>query len=319
MPLVDPTVGVPDAELRLRYRFCRQSLKNLLEILQLRDNGKRHHVMKRLLVALRYLANGSFQLISGDALDCSQEYVSRSVTEVVDAIIENRERFIRFPSDETIVRGDADVDPRLPRCIGLIDGTHILLKDVVPIDQRADFVDSKKNISLNVQAVLGANNLWVSVNSSNPGSVHDSRVYQSSRLFLRMRSIPAGYWLCGDSAYGLSPSLLTPYNDPIPGTAEASFNIAHKSVRSTVERGFRKLKRSWAICNGSLRLTPPGKAAKAVLACFCLHNYQKMMGEPEPDVDDEVVVPEDEEGVNFGAEALAGMECRRAYTIEFFA
>ncbi|KAF4675323.1 hypothetical protein FOL47_007941 [Perkinsus chesapeaki] len=43
MPLIDPTAGVPDDELRLRYRFCRQSLFNLLDILQLRDNGKRHH------------------------------------------------------------------------------------------------------------------------------------------------------------------------------------------------------------------------------------------------------------------------------------
>ncbi|KAF4649891.1 hypothetical protein FOL47_001609, partial [Perkinsus chesapeaki] len=225
----DPLQGVSDKELRNRYRFSAAALRELLGILQLRE--------KR----------------------CSQEYVSRSVEEVIDAIVLNRHRFIEFPGDSQILRGDAD--------------------DVVPLADRADFIDSKRHISLNVQAVLGSNNLWTSVNSSNVGSAHDSRVYQSSLLSRRMRGVPPGHWLCGDSAYGLAPSMFTPYADPLPHTPEAAFNLAHKSVRSAIERKFRSLKRSWAICNGNLRLRPPEKSARAVLACFCLHNFQTLKGE----------------------------------------
>ncbi|KAF4711853.1 hypothetical protein FOZ63_025157 [Perkinsus olseni] len=322
MPLEDPINDISDDDLRRRYRFSKGSLRTLLGILDLKDHGKHHHVMTKLLVALRYLSNGCFQLASGDMLNCSQEYVSRSVAEVIDAIVVRRNFFIRFPCDEAICRGLEEVDPRLPGCIGLIDGTHVLLKDVVPLAERADFVDSKRHISLNVQAVLGANEKWISVNTSNPGSAHDSRVYIASLLSRRVRALPEGYWICGDSGYGLSRHLFTPFNDPDPGSAEASFNVAHKSVRSAIERRFRSLKRSWAICNGNLRLKPAAKSAKAVLACFCLHNFQHAMGEPEPlDDEDEGEIEDALDMVEppVGVEAIEGLEDRSAYVRAHFA
>lgn len=67
------------------------------------------------------------------------------------AIVDDCNRFIEFPDDNRILSGDADVDPRLPRCIGLIGGTHVILRDVVPLDNRTDYIDSKRHISLNVQ------------------------------------------------------------------------------------------------------------------------------------------------------------------------
>ncbi|KAF4668548.1 hypothetical protein FOZ61_006189 [Perkinsus olseni] len=247
----------------------------------------------------------------------------QAAEEVVEAIVVHRNYFIRFPSNATIASGDADVDPRLPNCIGLLDGTHVLLKDVVPSAERADYVDSKRHISLNVQALLGAGGRWISVSTSNVGSAHDARVYQSSLLSRRVRTIPHGYWICGDSAYGLASTLYTPYANPQANSPEAAFNVAHKSVRSAIERRFRKLKRSWAICDGRLRLKPVVKCAKAALACFCLHNFQLMMQEPEED-DEEDERDNDEDavgdrGVDVGAEALLGLESRAAYVAAQFA
>ncbi|KAF4682484.1 hypothetical protein FOZ63_017010, partial [Perkinsus olseni] len=159
--------------------------------------------------------------------------------------------------------------------------------------------------------------MWISVNSSNPGSTHDARVFQSSLLSRRLRSIPQGYWLCGDSAYALSSTMFTPYNNPPPNSAHASFNVAHKSVRSAIERRFRKLKRSWAICNGNLRLTPVSKSAKAILACFCLHNFQTMMREPEVELeeDEDPADGEDFNVLDVAEQAIEGLESRDSYAL----
>lgn len=82
----------------------------------------------------------------------------------------------------------------------------------------------------------------------------------------------------------------------------------------------RRLKRSWAICDGNLSLRPPVKSARAVLACFCLHNYQSLRGDLDQMEDDNEGECEiDEEAVEPGAEAMAGIEWRDAHVAEYFA
>ncbi|XP_069995083.1 putative nuclease HARBI1 [Penaeus vannamei] len=75
-----------------------------------------------------------------------------------------------------------------------------------------------------------------------PGSVHDSRIFNNSRLFFDLQhDLLEGHHLLGDSAYPLLPFLLTPVANPV-GQREVRYNISHSKARNTIERAFGVLK-----------------------------------------------------------------------------
>jgi hypothetical protein len=81
-----------------------------------------------------------------------------------------------------------------------------------------------------------------------PGSVHDSRVLKNSPLFDRIENnqaamFPINTHLLGDSAYGLSTWLLTPFKDYGNSTqTQRRYNYVHSSTRMAIERTFGALK-----------------------------------------------------------------------------
>ncbi|KAG0727918.1 putative nuclease HARBI1 [Chionoecetes opilio] len=81
----------------------------------------------QLLVALRYLATGNFQLTLADTADMSQPSVSRCLKTVVHAIAEVAPRYIRFPTpaEEAGVMQAFSTIAGMPGCIGCLDGTLI--------------------------------------------------------------------------------------------------------------------------------------------------------------------------------------------------
>ena len=71
-----------------------------------------------------------------------------------------------------------------------------------------------------------------------PGSVHDSRVFQSSPLYtnLTTKPIPDAYHLLADSAYALHSFVLVPYRDNGHlSQVQQKFNKVHASTRVDVE------------------------------------------------------------------------------------
>lgn len=48
-----------------------------------------------------------------------------------------------------------------------------------------------------------------------PGSEHDSRIFQNSRVYMRYREGRLDGMLVGDGGYPLLPFLLTPINNPV--------------------------------------------------------------------------------------------------------
>jgi hypothetical protein len=81
-----------------------------------------------------------------------------------------------------------------------------------------------------------------------PGSVHDSRVLKNSPLFDRKENnqaamFPKNTHLLGDSAYGLSTWLSTPFKDHGNSTqTQRRYNYVHSSTRMAIERTFGTLK-----------------------------------------------------------------------------
>ena len=88
-----------DEELRSRYRFGSQSIEYLTEIIgdDLQRQTKRNHAITptlQILVALRFLASGSFLQVIGDTFGLPKSTVSRIVTDVTLALAHKQSEFI---------------------------------------------------------------------------------------------------------------------------------------------------------------------------------------------------------------------------------
>lgn len=96
------------------------------------------------------------------------------------------------------------------------------------------------------QVVCNTDLLFIDVNTGNPGSVHDSRVFRNSDLKARLESpdgLPPDYHLLGDSAYPLKDYLMVPFRDNGHLTRlQTNFNTLHSKTRVEVERAIGLLK-----------------------------------------------------------------------------
>jgi hypothetical protein len=170
--------------------------------------------------------------------------------------------------------------------IGAIDCTHVRITK--PHENGDDYVNRKNYPSINVQATCNAEEKFTSVNASWPGSVHDSRIWRNCAEFEVMKSSSA--ILIGDSGYGITPWLLTPYKNP-QTPAEVHFNKVYAHERVIIERCFGQVKRRFPILHYKVRVKLE-MVGNVIIACFVLHNVAKYLNEddgfPELDCDSEV-------------------------------
>ena len=69
-------------------------------------------------------------------------------------------------------------------CVGAIDGTHI---EILCPDSpsKVDYFSRKRIYTINTQAVVGANLIFLDLATGFPGSIHDARMLRSSSLFVK--------------------------------------------------------------------------------------------------------------------------------------
>ena len=90
-----------DEELRARYRFGRQSILYITNLLarDLRRSTAQNHALTPLhqvLIALRFFASGSFLQVIGDTVGVDKSTVSRAVSDVARALAAKQEMFIKL-------------------------------------------------------------------------------------------------------------------------------------------------------------------------------------------------------------------------------
>ncbi|KXJ18022.1 putative nuclease HARBI1 [Exaiptasia diaphana] len=85
----------------------------------------------------------------------------------------------------------------------------------------------------------------------------------------------------GDSGYGCSPYLMTPFSNP-QTRAQESFNKALTKTRVTIEQTFGRWKRRFHILHSEMQ---PEKVCVIIGACAVLHNIAIMRNEPMEDGD----------------------------------
>ncbi|KAH7940689.1 hypothetical protein HPB49_003554 [Dermacentor silvarum] len=91
-----------DDEFITRYRFTKQTVRELLAFLPLETSGDNRGLpltpLLQLLVALRFYGAGTFQIVSGDLVNVSQPTVCRTVKKVTRLIARHLFRaVVRFP------------------------------------------------------------------------------------------------------------------------------------------------------------------------------------------------------------------------------
>ena len=91
-----------DNELGRRYRFSRESIASLVELLRddIERPTSRIHILSatvQVLVTLHFFASGSFLQVIADTLGLSKSTVSRTVSNISYALAQKQVHFIKLP------------------------------------------------------------------------------------------------------------------------------------------------------------------------------------------------------------------------------
>ncbi|XP_070385772.1 putative nuclease HARBI1 [Dermacentor albipictus] len=285
---LNPMEVYDDEEFITRYRFTKQTVRELLAFVPLEASGDNRGYpltpMQQLLVALRFYGAGTFQIVSGDLVSVSQPTMCRTVKRVTRLLAKHLFRaVVRFPDASQLsgVMRDFYEIAHFAGVTGCIDGTHVRIKS--PGGDDAEFYRNRKGVfSINVQAVAGPMLQFFNVVASWPGSAHDSRIFDNSRVRVLYEQHRVPGLLLGDMGYACSPFLMTPLAEPGPvNSPEGRYNKAHIKTRNSIERAFGVWKRRFPCLDMKLQ-HKPRNAARIITACAALHNVALLRREPEP-------------------------------------
>ena len=102
-----------------------------------------------------------------------------------------------------------------PCIVGLVDGSQIPIWGPQPPANEAVFKNRKGVHAINCQLVCDADMKFFSLDAQWPGSSHDAHIMRYSEVHDKFEAgLMPNSWLLGDSGYGLSNWLLTPYPNP---------------------------------------------------------------------------------------------------------
>ena len=161
----------------------------------------------------------------------------------------------------------------MPQVVGAVDGVQIEV--IGPSnDSKVGYFNRKQHYSINTQATIGSNLVFLDFATGVPGSFPDSRILRHSTLYgnaeqgrkLSMptetvQDIAARSILLGDGGYPLTPWLIIPYKFSVNfSQSEKKFNKSTSS-RVNVERAF-------GVLNGVLNVERAFGVLKA--RCRCL-------------------------------------------------
>ena len=112
-----------DTDFKARFRFSKETVSFLERLLEGKIAAKcgrngAYASKDRILMALNYYANGSYQYILADTMHTSQATVSRMVRRVTDALLDFNDTFISFSTDEEQLK-------TISRCFETLAGIYI--------------------------------------------------------------------------------------------------------------------------------------------------------------------------------------------------
>tara|TARA_B110000046_G_scaffold159651_1_gene172307 strand:+ start:315 stop:1571 length:1257 start_codon:yes stop_codon:yes gene_type:complete len=287
----DHVDGMYEDEFKLRYRLSSDSFYKLLDIIrpelevtdrqqQLRSrSGNPIQVETRLAVALRFCAGGDpldLKLIYG----MSKAQVMLCVWRAVDAINLRLDN-INFPIDDVAGLQEIESDFRAATRggfwkgqVGAIDGVHFRMRcpsETETADPMRYYVQRKQEYALLGVAICDIHRRFRWADISHASCTHDSVAWEATELGQRIKAgdLPAPFFLNGDAAFTLSPSMI------VPSTGNASlddFDFYQSSNRMAIECAFGILVRRWGVLWRPLGMAFR-RRAPLILALMRLHNF----------------------------------------------
>jgi nuclease HARBI1 len=258
---------------------------------QLEFTSDRNHSispMNQLLMALRFYATGTFQLVVGDTFAVSKATVCRVVHKVTESIAGLRQKYVRFPATQQERQDTMNVFysvSKMPGVIGAIDCTHVPIQS--PGGNDAEIYRNRKGyFSINVQLVCDHSGYISDVVVRWPGSVHDSTVFDNCFLRAQLETGPNHGYLVGDGGYACRRYLLTPITNPTTDP-EKAYNAAQISARNCIERTNGRLKRRFPAVKYGMRLRID-HILPVIVATVVLHNIATILGDEEPPEDQQL-------------------------------
>ena len=120
--------------------------------------------------------------------------------------------FVQLPGHGSILSDHIANNPKFAEffsdCVGAIDGSHIYAR-VSPQDH-VRYRDRHANISQNILAVCGFDELFTYIMSGWEGSASDALIYVAARRC--SLAIPEGKYVLGDAGFPSCLSVLVPYH-----------------------------------------------------------------------------------------------------------
>ena len=159
----NPLDYLDDVEIIHKYRLSRPLIITLCRMFQnyLHRPTMRSHaftISLQVMVALRFYASGSFQLVNADVHRLSRSSESNITRDVTNCLNRVSNQYIKIPTDQVELNTTMQVFHNIadfPNVVGAIDGTYIRIKS--PSEDEHLYVNRKDHHSVNVQGVCDAN------------------------------------------------------------------------------------------------------------------------------------------------------------------
>ncbi|XP_041367864.1 putative nuclease HARBI1 [Gigantopelta aegis] len=282
----DPFDAYSGDEFLQRFRFSKKGVHNLETLLhdELQLVNRSHNItaMQQILLTLRFLATGSFQIVCADLTSVSLASANRAIWRTTLAIAARHRQYIKFPSGDEIDRTKQNffIYSEFPGVVGAIDCTHVAI--INPGGYNAEIYRNRKGYhSINVQMVCDVNLNITNMVIRWPGSTHDSRIFDNSRLRTKFEDGHVTGLLLDDGGYACRYYLMTPFTDP-QTPAERRYNFCHKRGRSSIERMFGVWKRRFPCLHFGIRMKLQ-RTLVVISAAAVLYQLLKLWNVPEPE------------------------------------
>ena len=158
---MNPLDSLSDEELYTKYRFTRNGILFLIDILEPHLKRVTHRscsvdVHLQVLSALYFLTSGCFQRTTAGSRDInlSQATISRVVNSFCLSLCSMKNDFIKFPTtQDKMLHNEQHFfrTSKLPNIVGLIAGTQVQI--IAPREQEEIYVNRQNYHSINVQVV----------------------------------------------------------------------------------------------------------------------------------------------------------------------
>ena len=316
--------GMPDDRFKQRFRVTKPQFGCILARIEnhaIFRNQSRHPQRParfQLAVALNRLGRCGNGASNGDLslhFAIGEGTVLAYTERVIEAVLGVEADVIKWP-DEQERRDHArfmDVQYRLKGCVGMVDGSCIVLA-TRPAVSGSDYFCRHRRYGVNITAIVDHRRIFRFVCCGWPASRHDNFVFEQTPVFQQPERYFSTYeYVIGDVAYTLSPNCMCPYKLPAANLQEnADFNLALSRARVAVEHVFGLLKNRFMSLKGIpiqvTKLEDFERINKWIRVCCILHNLIRMLGDEDEDAEIEV----DDRHIGRGANEAPAMGSGRS-------